>query len=102
MNGQHKRNWQHTMRDGRKRWNKMPPARRAASIITVPIQVGLLVAALIDLRRRPAEQINGSKRLWMFLVFIYLVGPISYFVIGRKKAISQTSNEPAVNAVAGL
>jgi hypothetical protein len=83
MNRHHKRNWQHTMRDGRKRWKEMPPARRAASIIIVPIQVGLLVAALIDLRRRPAAQIRGSKRLWTLVVFINWVGPISYFLFGR-------------------
>jgi hypothetical protein len=83
MKGQHKGKWQHTMRDGHKRWKEMPPARRAASIITVPIQIGLLVAALIDLRRRPAAQVRGKKWFWMLVVFINWVGPISYFLFGR-------------------
>ena len=49
----------------------------------------LMVAALIDLRRRPAEQINGSKRLWVFVVtLIYFIGPIGYFVFGRKRVVS--------------
>ena len=91
MNRQHKRNWQHTMRDGRKRWNKMPPARRAASIVTVPIQVGLLVAALIDLRRRPAAQVRGKKWLWTLVVFINWVGPISYFLFGRLRPEKATN-----------
>jgi hypothetical protein len=83
VNGQPKQSWQHAMRDGRTRWSEIPPARRATSVMVALIQVGLLVAALADLRRRPAEQIRGSKRLWTFVVFINWVGPISYFLFGR-------------------
>ena len=86
----------------RLRWRVPPSNRQSGPGLGGLIHVVLMIAALVDLRRRPAEQINGSKRLWMFLVFVYLVGPISYFVIGRKKAMSQAGNEPAVNAVAGL
>ena len=84
------------------RWHVPPRKRGGGAGLGGLIHFILMIAAVVDLRRRPAEQINGSKRLWMFLVFIYLVGPISYFVIGRKKAISQAGNEPAANAVAGL
>ena len=49
------------------------------------LQLVLLAAALIDIRRRPAEEINGSKRLWTMVVFINGIGPIAYFVSGRKR-----------------
>jgi len=91
VNGQHKRDWQHAMRAGHKQWREMSPAGRAASIVTVLIQIGLLVAALADLRRRPAAQIRGPKRLWMFVVFINWVGPISYFLFGRLRPEKATS-----------
>ena len=91
MNRQHKRNWKRAMRDGSARWGKMPPARRAASIVTVVIQVSLLVAALIDLRRRPAAQVRGKKWLWTLVVFINWVGPISYFLFGRLHPEKATS-----------
>jgi hypothetical protein len=83
---------------------RMPPPKKGGGTgLGGLIHFILMVAALIDLRRRPAEQINGSKRLWAFLVsLIYLIGPISYFVIGRKKAISQAGNDLADNSVAGL
>jgi len=84
------------------RWHVPPRKRGGGAGLGGLIHFILMVAALVDLRRRPADQINGSKRLWMFLVFIYLVGPISYFVIGRKRTTSQTSNELAAPAVAGL
>jgi hypothetical protein len=48
------------------------------------LQFVLLAAALIDLRRRSEEDIRGSKRLWSTLAFMSYVGPISYFIFGRK------------------
>jgi hypothetical protein len=91
VNEQSKLSWQSAMRDGRGRWNELSPARRVVSIVTVLIQVGLLVAALIDLRGRPAEQIRGNKRLWTLVVFINWVGPISYFLFGRLPPEKATS-----------
>jgi Phospholipase_D-nuclease N-terminal len=73
------------MRDvKRKKWSEMSVPARVGSVVIGLIQVGLLLAALADIRKRPAEQINGSKALWTALVFINTVGPIAYFVKGRK------------------
>jgi hypothetical protein len=83
MKRQHKHARQHAMRDARERWTEMSPARRVASIVIVVIQVGLLGAALIDLRRRPAAQIRGKKWFWALVAFINWIGPISYFLFGR-------------------
>lgn len=49
------------------------------------IQLGLIVAALIDLVRRPATR--GPRWLWVVIIlFINFVGPIVYFVVGREEA----------------
>ncbi len=69
----------------RVRWGELPPAQRAAGVLIGLIQFSLLIAALVDLRRRPAEQIRGDKRIWMFVVFINWIGPISYFMVGRRR-----------------
>ncbi|MEH7383311.1 PLD nuclease N-terminal domain-containing protein [Bacillus sp. JJ1533] len=48
------------------------------------IQLILMVTALIDLAR--SEQTNGPKLLWVFvIVLVSMLGPILYFVIGRKR-----------------
>jgi hypothetical protein len=91
MKRQRKHGRKHAMRNARERWIEMSPARRVASIVTVVIQVSLLVAALVDLRQRPAPQIRGSKRLWTLVVFINWVGPISYFLFGRLRPEKATS-----------
>jgi hypothetical protein len=50
------------------------------------LQLGLLSAALNDLRKRPASQIRGPKPLWLAISLTnYLgAGPIAYFVLGRR------------------
>jgi hypothetical protein len=69
----------------KRRWTDLSPQKQLTISITGLVQVALLVAALIDIRRRPAEQINGSKKLWTAVAFINYVGPIAYFVFGRKR-----------------
>ena len=69
----------------KKRWADLSTAQKRAVIAAGVVQNALLVAALIDLRRRSAKQINGDKRLWVAASFINFVGPITYFVVGRKR-----------------
>jgi hypothetical protein len=63
-------------------------------IITVAVAEGILkVAALIDIKRRPAGQIRGPKWLWAPVVAVVNsagVVPISYFVFGRRRPPSQS------------
>jgi hypothetical protein len=53
------------------------------------IEGALKLAALIDLARRPASDVRGSKVKWaLAIVLINSVGavPITYFVRGRRRA----------------
>jgi hypothetical protein len=51
------------------------------------IQVGLMVAALIDLERAERRVRGGNKLAWAFvIVFVNVIGPIVYFVAGREEA----------------
>ena len=46
------------------------------------IQLGLMIFALLDLRKR--DKTRGPKWMWaLIIIFGELVGPIVYFVIGR-------------------
>lgn len=47
------------------------------------VQLILMIIALIDCIRH--EETNGPKWLWIFIiVFANIIGPILYFVVGRK------------------
>jgi hypothetical protein len=70
---------------GRRRWKDLSPRARGAIIAAGVVQNSLLVATLVDLRRRPARKIRGDKRLWTAAAFVSWVGPISYFAYGRKR-----------------
>jgi len=70
----------------KKRWSDMSRGQRAATITGSIIQVGLLAAALWDIDHRPAAGIKGSKKAWTAASFVNFIGPIAYFVFGRKRA----------------
>ncbi|WP_066061486.1 PLD nuclease N-terminal domain-containing protein [Neobacillus soli] len=47
------------------------------------IQLILFIVAIIDLVR--IEKTNGPKWLWaLIILFINIIGPILYFVVGRR------------------
>jgi len=48
------------------------------------LQLILVVAALVDLLRR--ERTRGPKWVWLLvIVFINIIGPIIYFMLGREE-----------------
>lgn len=70
----------------KKSWRELSPLQKGILLIAGILEIVLLGAALVDLRRRPAEQIRGSKRIWTLVAFINYVGPVVYFFFGRKRA----------------
>ena len=49
------------------------------------IQLILIIAALVDLVKRPSTALNGPKWVWVLAIFfVNFIGPIIYFVAGRK------------------
>jgi hypothetical protein len=57
-------------------------------IVAGVVQLSLATAAWVDLARRPAEQVNGSKGKWAAIIAINWIGPIAYFTRGRKTELT--------------
>lgn len=70
----------------RKNWADLSPFQKSMVVLLGFVQVTLLIAALVDIRKRSPEEINGDKRLWTLMAFVNYIGPISYFLFGRKPA----------------
>ncbi|HEV7210422.1 MAG TPA: hypothetical protein VGN47_01765 [Blastococcus sp.] len=71
----------------RRRWSELSDRTRRLILFGAVVESILKIAALIDIRRRPADQLRGSKRAWATaVVLINSLGavPIGYFVFGRK------------------
>lgn len=49
------------------------------------INLVLLIWMIRDLRHRSDEQINGQRKLWYLAAFAPPIGPIAYFIWGRKR-----------------
>jgi hypothetical protein len=69
----------------RKQWSDLSKGKRVGVVVSAVLQIALLVAALADIKRRPAALIRGGKVLWTGLSFVNYVGPLAYFAFGRKR-----------------
>jgi hypothetical protein len=53
----------------------------------VVIQLGLMIAALYDLEKSERRVRGDSKLVWaVVIVFVNVIGPILYFVVGREES----------------
>jgi len=72
----------------RKQWSDLSERNRKLLIAVGVVEGCLKIAALIDIKRRPASKIRGPKWLWAAVVSVVSSAgllPISYFVFGRKR-----------------
>lgn len=68
----------------KRRWAELGPGERAGIVALATVQIGLLVAALVDLARRNPEEVKGPRWAWALASFVNFAGPITYFVAGRR------------------
>lgn len=71
-----------------RQWSDLSVRSRKLIIVAAIAEAMLKIAVLIDIRRRPASEIHGSKRMWIVaavLVNSAGVGPLSYFAFGRRR-----------------
>jgi hypothetical protein len=67
-----------------KKWSELSPAHQPAVLVLGSIQLFLAATAWADLARRPAAQVNGRKALWVAVIAVNWIGPLSYFRWGRR------------------
>jgi hypothetical protein len=71
----------------KKRWSDLDPEVRRAIQVAAAAEGMLKIAALVDLARRPASEVRGSKLRWaVAIILVNSMGivPIVYFIRGRK------------------
>ncbi len=72
----------------RRRWSDLSQRSRRLLAVAAVAEGILKLAALIDLKRRPASQVRGPRWLWAAVITVVSsagVVPIAYFVVGRRQ-----------------
>jgi Phospholipase_D-nuclease N-terminal len=70
----------------KRRWSELSRGKRVGVLAAGVIQLALQIAALVDLRRRPGRKVKGTKAAWTAASFVNYLGPLAYFVFGRRRA----------------
>ena len=71
-----------------RRWADLSPRTRKRILVVGAVEGVLKVAALVDLARRPAHEVRGSKAAWATAIVLVNSGgavPVAYFVRGRAR-----------------
>jgi hypothetical protein len=68
-----------------KPWKASSAAKGARAAAQGIVNLVLVIWAVRDIRRRSDDEINGRRKMWMMAAFAPPVGPIAYFLFGRKR-----------------
>jgi hypothetical protein len=71
----------------RRQWSDLSKRTQRLIIIGAAAETALKAAALVDLKRRPASQVRGSKWIWAPAVTVinsFGLAPLAYFLFGRR------------------
>jgi len=69
-----------------KKWSDFSTSQQALIILLGSLQISLFAVAVYDIFKRPADQLNRPKPFWFAVSLVNFVGPISYFLFGRKRS----------------
>ena len=69
-----------------KKWSDFSTTQQALIILLGFLQISLFAAAVYDIFKRPADQINRPKPFWFAVSLVNYIGPIAYFLFGRKRS----------------
>ena len=68
----------------KQRWSDFSPRQQTAIVVGAIAELIMTTIAIEDLARRPANQMRGPKLLWLLTFVVQPVGPILYFLVGRR------------------
>jgi len=70
----------------KRKWDDLPAWQKTAILVAASVELALTATALVDLVRRPREQVRGPKPLWALGCFVQPVGPVAYLALGRRRS----------------
>ena len=65
-------------------WSELTERQQTAILVGVSVQISLAATAWADLAKRPAALVNGRKGVWAAIIGVNFLGPIAYFILGRR------------------
>ena len=72
----------------KRQWSDLSKRTPRLIIVGAAVETSLKAAALVDMKRRPASQVRGSKWIWAPAVTVinsFGLAPLAYFVFGRRR-----------------
>jgi hypothetical protein len=72
----------------RQKWDDLSPTRKKVLIAVGVFDAGMRAWALLDLKNRPADEVNGPKPAWALAITLVNsagIVPGAYLLLGRRR-----------------
>ena len=69
----------------KRKLSDLTPGQKKSLGLAGVVQVGLALAALVDIWRKPADQVRGNRIAWSMACGINFFGPLAWFMFGRRR-----------------
>lgn len=66
------------------KWSDLTTMQKRAIGVGGVLEAVMTLAALRDLSSRRGDEVRGPKAAWVLALFVQPIGPIAYFVAGRR------------------
>ena len=65
-------------------WGDLTDRQKTLLLTVTSVQLSLAATAWVDLARRPEALVNGRKGIWALVIAVNYLGPLAYFLRGRR------------------
>lgn len=66
-------------------WKELSAGKRTFIVLLIIVQLALTGAAHADIATSRESELTASKRTWRMISLIDFVGPVAYFLAGRRR-----------------
>ena len=66
-------------------WDDLSEREKRIVYVLGALELVITAAAIVDLAKRPASEVNGPKWAWVLSLSVQPFGPLSYFGFGRRR-----------------
>lgn len=68
----------------KQKWSDLTTMQKRAIGVGGALEAVMTLAALRDLSSRRGDEVRGPKAAWVLALVVQPIGPIAYFVAGRR------------------
>lgn len=73
------------MARNKKTWNDLSSGQQTAVLVVGSVELALTATALVELAKRPRDEVRGRKLWWALACLVQPFGPPAFLLFGKRR-----------------